>query len=253
MHADLRRLLARLGEPPADTDDDTHDDTDSACGDGAGTSDADALVQAWRALAQPQALQPGDLVRWKRSATGLCLANRTCPTADELAVVVEVLPQPVLLQGAGVDAGTPNWLEPLDLRLGVIDEDGDFLIYHYHSARFAKVPLRQARSQVAQQLQSLQATLSTTHHFEPGMTVRWKPRMRNRLCPGQGQLAVVLEVLDPPVHDPSANAGTPTFREPLDLVLGVMVKGQLMRMHADSHRFEPVPTTDPADPRQDAA
>jgi len=76
--------------------------------------------------------QPGDLVQWKSG-----LKNKRLPEADQLAVVVEVLSVPVTDEDKGSSGS--YFLEPLDLKLGMIDDDGDFVVYHYDSRRFQKV------------------------------------------------------------------------------------------------------------------
>jgi len=76
--------------------------------------------------------QPGDIVQWKAG-----LKNKRLPEIDQLAVVVEMLPVPVTDQDKG--ASGSYFLEPLDMKLGIIDEDGDFTIFHYDSRRFTKV------------------------------------------------------------------------------------------------------------------
>ena len=76
--------------------------------------------------------------------------------------------------------------------------------------------------------------------FVPGQIVQWKPGMRNRLLPADGQPAIVMEVLDPPIvlNDPTLE-GCNLFREPLSLVLGVHdADGDFLLFHVDSRRFE---------------
>jgi len=76
--------------------------------------------------------QPGDLVQWKAG-----LKNKRLPEMDQLAVVVEMLPVPITDEDKGSSGS--YFLEPLDMKLGMIDEDGDFVIFHYDSRRFTKV------------------------------------------------------------------------------------------------------------------
>ena len=40
---------------------------------------------------------------------------------------------------AGNDSGSPYFREPLDIVLGFVDGDGDFITYHFDSRRFAPV------------------------------------------------------------------------------------------------------------------
>ena len=75
--------------------------------------------------------QPGDLVQWKPG-----LKNKRMPHKDELAIVVEVLPSPITDSDKGSSGS--YFLEPLDVRLGIVDDDGDFVIFYYDSRRFTK-------------------------------------------------------------------------------------------------------------------
>jgi len=82
-------------------------------------------------------LVPGDLVRWKPG-----LKNRSLPADTQLAVVTEVLPQPVFDTSAdGLSAESSIFREPLNVRLGVVTRFGDFAEYHYDSRRFKVVVL----------------------------------------------------------------------------------------------------------------
>jgi hypothetical protein len=79
--------------------------------------------------------RPGQLVCWKPE-----LKNRKYPAYGECGVVVEVLPEPIM--DGGNDSGSPFFREPLDIVLGFLDGDGDFITYHFDSRRFAPVVIR---------------------------------------------------------------------------------------------------------------
>lgn len=70
----------------------------------------------------------GLLVSWKRG-----LKNRRYPRYGEPAIVLKVLEEPVFSEEK--DSGSPNFLEPLDMILGVIIND-DFGIFYYDKRRF---------------------------------------------------------------------------------------------------------------------
>lgn len=79
--------------------------------------------------------------------------------------------------------------------------------------------------------------------FSPGDLVTWKPGMSNARFPRQGKPAVVIEVLAEPVLDTRVKPGYTYFREPLDIVLGVIVesgprRGDFLYWHFDSRRFQ---------------
>jgi len=76
--------------------------------------------------------QPGQLVRWKPE-----LKNRKFPAYGECGVVVSVLSDPVM--DTSNDSGSPYYREPLDIVLGFVDGDGDFITYHFDSRRFAPI------------------------------------------------------------------------------------------------------------------
>ncbi|WP_186158005.1 hypothetical protein [Burkholderia gladioli] len=75
--------------------------------------------------------------------------------------------------------------------------------------------------------------------FKPGQHVKWKTGLRNRLLPDESDLAIVIEILDPPIIDPIQDSGSPYFRENLDLRLGILdEEGQFHIYSYDSRRFE---------------
>jgi len=91
----------------------------------------DLLRERFKSFCDVQCFQPGNLVQWKPG-----LKNKRLPEMNELAVVVEVLPVPISDQEKASSGS--YFLEPLDIKLGMHDEDGDFVVYHYDSRRFTK-------------------------------------------------------------------------------------------------------------------
>jgi len=65
--------------------------------------------------------------------------------------------------------------------------------------------------------------------------------MRVRLLPRYGEPAVVVATLEQPIFDKAAeDSGSPFFREPLDLALGVIDNyNDFVIFYFDSRRFEP--------------
>ena len=80
-------------------------------------------------------------------------------------------------------------------------------------------------------------TFNQKNTFKPGDIVEWKPGMKHKRSDGP---FVVVEVLDYPVVDTESGAGTPYFREPLDLALGCFVSGDFVIFYFDSRRVQPV-------------
>ncbi|MGB5063125.1 MAG: hypothetical protein WBQ37_05100 [Candidatus Competibacter sp.] len=76
--------------------------------------------------------------------------------------------------------------------------------------------------------------------LRPGMLAVWKPGLKNRRFPAYGQPAMVVEVIDPPLIDHEDEAGSPYYREPLGLLLGILHQdGDFFVYHFDPRRFQP--------------
>jgi len=73
--------------------------------------------------------QKGDIVVWKEG-----LKNKLRPAYGEPCIVLDILTEPVLDKEK--NTGSPYFNESLNLVLGIIDEDDDFLVFHYDSKRF---------------------------------------------------------------------------------------------------------------------
>ena len=75
--------------------------------------------------------------------------------------------------------------------------------------------------------------------FEVGDLVTWKDGLKNKKFPAYNEPGVVLQVLSEPVLDGESDASSAYFREPLDLVVGVIGgdDGTLIAFHYDSRRF----------------
>ena len=80
-------------------------------------------------------------------------------------------------------------------------------------------------------------TFNQKNTFKPGDIVKWKPGMKHKRSDGP---FIVVEVLDGPIVDTENGAGTPYFREPLDLVLGSFLNGDFVTFYYDSRRMQPV-------------
>ena len=104
-----------------------------------------------------------------------------------------------------------------------------------------------AEKQFAYNVANLRKRLNSfieENKFAPGQIVVWKEAMRNRSRPDNGQPAIVVEVLDPPLVNPSAaekGSSSPYFNEPLDLIIGILDEdGDWLTYHMDSRRFRPL-------------
>jgi hypothetical protein len=76
-----------------------------------------------------ESLEVGQIVKWKEN-----LKNRKLPHKNQPAIVIAILYQPVI--STDKEAGTPYFLETLDIILGIIVGDGTFLTFYYDSRRF---------------------------------------------------------------------------------------------------------------------
>jgi len=94
----------------------------------------------------------------------------------------------------------------------------------------------------AERLQTLYQRLTNRREktLQPGRMAVWKPGLKNRRFPRYGEPAIVVEVLDRPILDHEDEAGSTYYREPLDLLLGILHReGDFLVYHFDSRRFQP--------------
>lgn len=79
----------------------------------------------------------------------------------------------------------------------------------------------------------------TPYTLTPGMIVTQKPHCATKKALRDGQPGIVVEVLDPPILTDKEDSGTPFYREPLDVVIGVVWGGNFVCFHYDSRRLMP--------------
>ncbi|CAA7625680.1 hypothetical protein [Magnetospirillum sp. UT-4] len=92
-------------------------------------SSADKLRQRFSSFNKTHSFKPGDIVRWKRG-----LKNRKLPNEADPAIVIEVFATP--LKDPQHGSGSPYFAEKLDISLGILDDEDDFVIYCFDSKRF---------------------------------------------------------------------------------------------------------------------
>lgn len=64
------------------------------------------------------------------------MRNRTLPNYRQSAIVIEKLQYPIFDESQ--NAGSQYFHEPLDLRVGFLDDNSQFVTYFYDSRRFEK-------------------------------------------------------------------------------------------------------------------
>lgn len=90
-----------------------------------------------------------------------------------------------------------------------------------------------------EKLTQLKQSLDKVHDFKVGDIVKWKQNLKNKSIPEYDEPAIVLALLDEPLMDSTKEAGSIYFREPLDIVLGVLSNDEMMCYHYDKRKFEP--------------
>lgn len=89
--------------------------------------------------------------------------------------------------------------------------------------------------------QKVSSFLEPAPKFRPGDVVRWKKGLKNKRYPKEGQLCIVMEEMKEPIIQDNRDAGSPYYREPLDLVLALLEDdSDLVIFHYDKRRFERV-------------
>ncbi len=92
------------------------------------------LIRAFESMLTKHSFKPNQLVRWKEG-----LKNKPVPEYNEPAIIWEILPAPICDNTKGHGAGSRHFNEPLDIVLGVMDEN-EFVLLHYDSRRLEPMP-----------------------------------------------------------------------------------------------------------------
>ena len=190
-----------------------------------------ALVERWNDFGPPSNFAPGTLVTWKDG-----LKNRNFPELNTAGIVVEMADEPML--DPEVATGSTYYRDRLDVLVGYLDSDDDFLWYWSDSRRLRAIEPGEADITIEPNLSDRFVALNTDVRFAPGDLVQFIPGLRNKRRPTDGQAAVVVSHLEEPVFDGQLDSGSPYFREPLDLVIGVIDEdGDFITYWVDSRRF----------------
>ncbi len=86
------------------------------------------VTDLYNKLRNVHEFKKGQFVKWKKG-----LKNKKFPTEEQPAIVIKILDEPIY---SDFDSSTPYFREPLDLLLGFIGPNNDFVIFHYDKRRF---------------------------------------------------------------------------------------------------------------------
>jgi len=194
------------------------------------------ITERYKSYCSDASFKVGDIVKWKKG-----MRNRRFPDANGVAIVTKVYPNPIY-DDKSKDSGTPNFHDPMTVVLGVIDEDGDFVEFHFDGNRFEIASGSDVSPRTLQLLRDRHQAMCAVEHFQPGDIVIWKQGLRNKKHPVENTAALVVKVYDHPIYDTGAGAGSPYFNEPLGFVIGIIDDdGDFLCFHSDPRRFTHVP------------
>lgn len=87
------------------------------------------LKDSVRKYNQETIFKIGDIVQWKEG-----LKNKKRPQYGEPCIVVEILDNPISDNEAPIES--PYYSEKLDIKLGLLADNGEFFTFHYDKNRF---------------------------------------------------------------------------------------------------------------------
>jgi len=107
--------------------------------------------------------------------------------------------------------------------------------------KITDIPSEDELAEVKEKLLQSYSSLCEKYSFKVGQLIEWKEGLKNKARPRQGEPAIVIELYDNPVFDSEKDSGTPYFREPLDMVIGVIenTADTILFFHVDKRRFKP--------------
>jgi|JFJP01.1.fsa_nt_gi hypothetical protein len=94
------------------------------------------LKEYLQLLLKTNKFEVGQIVKWKKGSQN-SLQNKEFPLDDQEAIVVSVLDKP--FEDNQSECDSPYFKEQLDLILGLVDKDGDFITCYFDSRRFEPV------------------------------------------------------------------------------------------------------------------
>ena len=124
----------------------------------------------------------------------------------------------------------------------------------FHFFKYLKIPVKSPRRFISDlclfneinekvtpdRLKKTYELFTKKYKFKVGDIVKWKPGFNHRKLPRENEPAIVIEVLDNPIIDPTDDVGSPYYNEQYDIKLGIIhPDGRFLTFYYDSARFEP--------------
>lgn len=88
----------------------------------------DILEERMNAYFKEYSFKIGDCVKWKEG-----LKNKTIPEYGQPCIVMDIVNPPLFDKESS--SGSPYFNEELDIKVGIVDEDDDFMIFYLDSKR----------------------------------------------------------------------------------------------------------------------
>lgn len=107
--------------------------------------------------------------------------------------------------------------------------------------KLAEPVSEEKRKEIAEKLNAIYDVFLDNYELKEGQLVEWKQGVKNRVRPRFREPAIIVKLLKTPEFDTEKDAGTPYFKEPLDMIIGVLEEdeGNFLFFHVDKRRFKP--------------
>lgn len=128
-----------------------------------------------------------------------------------------------------------------DVRIGVIDDNGDFGTFWVSSVWIEELgehPENASAVAMAHELKELYDEFCKRHEFKPGNMVKWKTKMKNRRFPRYQDVAMFVKYLPEKIMDEEEDSGNPDWKKEYDCVIAVVnPDGKMASFIYDSELF----------------
>jgi hypothetical protein len=195
--------------------------------DAAFRAEADSLVlkKLLELRTNPVALNVGDVVKWRHQS----FCNMNNMAAVQQLVIVDTINPAYVDPTAETSAST--YRVENDVMVGFLDSDGDFAVLSNEAWRFEPVI-----GEKNQKLVDTYTLYTTGPEIKVGDLVKWKPNLKNKQMPDDGQVAVAVKIA-PDAIDAFETHGSRCFRERVELRIGLVYNGRYVEFHVDPRRM----------------